>query len=75
MVMVSCVWNECIAGRGSDEIASCLLRYFTELRSTSTKLVCYSDSCFGQNKNFTLICLWVRVSEEEGENRGSRGHR
>ena len=53
-----CVWNECIAGRGADEIASCLLQYFTELRSTSTKLVCYSDSCFGQNKNFTLICLW-----------------
>ena len=53
-----CVWNECIAGRGSDEIAFCLLWYFTELRSTSTKLVCYSDSCFEQNKNFTLICLW-----------------
>lgn len=55
---IMCVWNECIACRGSDEIASCLLRYFTELRSTATKLVCYSDSCFGQNKNFTLICLW-----------------
>ena len=55
---IMCVWNECIAGRGSDEIASCLLQYFTELRSTATKLACYSDSCFGQNKNFTLICLW-----------------
>jgi len=55
---IMCVWNECIAGRGSDEIASCLLRYFTELRSTATKLVCYSDSCFRQNKNSTLICLW-----------------
>ena len=25
-----CVWNECVAGRGSNEIISCLLEYFSK---------------------------------------------
>ena len=55
---VMCVWNECITGRGSSEIISCLFQYFSQIRSEATKLVCYSDSCFGQNKNFAMICFW-----------------
>ena len=55
---VMCVWNETIAGRGSSEIISCLLQYFAQLRTRSTKLICYSDSCFGQNKNFGVMCFW-----------------
>ena len=53
-----CVWNETIAGRGACEIVSCLLQYVSRLRANATKLICYSDSCFGQNKNFTLISFW-----------------
>ena len=55
---IMCIWNECIAGRGSSEIVSCLKQYFSSCQPSATRLVCYSDSCFGQNKNFTLICFW-----------------
>ena len=54
-----CLWNECIAGRGSDEIVSCLLEYFSQARPSIKKLICYSDSCSGQNKNSLMICVWT----------------
>ena len=54
-----CLWNECIAGRGSGEIASCVLEYFSQTQPTTKHLICYSDSCFGQNKNTLMICLWT----------------
>ena len=54
---VICMWNETIAGRGACEIVSCLLQYFSKQTSNASKLVCYSDSCFGQNKNFLLFAF------------------
>ena len=54
-----CLWNECIAGRGSEEIVSCLLEYFSQARPNIKKLICYSDSCSGQNKNSLMICVWT----------------
>ena len=53
-----CVWDESIAGRGSSEIASCLLEYLSQNNPSVKKLTCYSDSCFGQNKNCQMICFW-----------------
>ena len=44
-----------VAGRGSTEIISCLFEYSSQLQSQATKSICYSDSCFGQNK---MICFW-----------------
>ena len=58
---VMCVWNECIAGRGSNEIISCLLEYFAQERPQARKLTYYSDSCFGQNKNTRMICFWSKL--------------
>jgi len=58
---VMCVWNECIAGRGSNEIISCLLEYFAREQPQAKKLTCYSDSCFGQNKNTQMICFWSKL--------------
>ena len=56
---VMCLWNECIAGRGSSEMISCLMEYFTHKQTQTKKLTCYSDSCFGQNKNTNMICFWA----------------
>ena len=53
-----CVWNETIAGRGSSEIALCLLEYLSSSNPTMKRLICYSDSYFGQNKNTQMICFW-----------------
>ena len=53
-----CMWSELSAGRGADEICSCLHQYITNLPPQVKKLTCFSDSCFGQNKNFQMICFW-----------------
>lgn len=52
------MWNEAIASRGADEICSCIKSYLCGLPSRIKKLTFYSDSCFGQNKNFQMICFW-----------------
>ena len=59
---VMCMWNETIAGRGASEIISCLMQYISKLPPSVKALTCYSDSCFGQNKNslFGLTLLFGR---------------
>ena len=52
------MWNEAIASRGTDEICSCLKHHLEILSVQTKKLTCFSDSCFGQNKNFQMICFW-----------------
>ena len=52
------MWSELVAKRGADEIASCLLEYISNLPLQVKKFTCFSDSCFGQYKNFEMICFW-----------------
>ena len=54
-----CMWPENVAKKGSDEVASCLLRYFNLLTTRPGHLLAYSDSCAGQNKSFYTVCFWV----------------
>lgn len=58
---IMCVWPESVASRGSDEIASCLLKAvpLIEEGAKEKKLIVYSDSCVGQNKNFAIMGLWL----------------
>ena len=54
------MWPENMASRGADEIASCLLKYFQLNRVEDKRhLIAYSDSCGGQNKNSTIVSLWL----------------
>ena len=54
-----CIWTEGDGGRGCSEIASCLLAWVDMLNVPSgCRLICWSDSCAGQNKNFCIVCLW-----------------
>ena len=57
-IATMCMWSEMLAGRGADEICSCLQQYISNLPPHVAKLTCFSDSCFGQNKNFQMICFW-----------------
>jgi len=59
------MWPETVAGRGADEIASCILKYFDGLVMTTKTLIAYSDNCGGQNKNGTIVGLWMRLISEE----------
>lgn len=58
---VMCMWDETIAGRGANEIISCLMQYLSNMPQTIKALTCYSDSCFGQNKNTQMICFWTHL--------------
>lgn len=53
------MWNENVAARGGNEIASCLYKYLLSLPPTVTDVTMYSDTCGGQNKNshFATMCM------------------
>jgi len=57
------MWPEGTAGRGSHEIASCLLKYCQSLPGTVSKLIAYSDSCAGQNKNYNIVLMWLHITQ------------
>lgn len=40
-------WHEGIASRGSNEVASCLMKHLKEMHSQADNLMFYSDSCGG----------------------------
>lgn len=57
------LWHEPVGQRGSTEIASCLLRYITELYKPlqfgeERKLVVWSDRCVGQNNNWRMVAMF-----------------
>ena len=53
------MWHEATAGRGSCEIATCVFKYLSLLPTIVKKVVLYSDTCGGQNRNinFSMMCL------------------
>lgn len=52
------VWVEGEAGRGSQEVGSCLLKHtFENLKPNVKKLILWSDSCGGQNRNIKLVLI------------------
>lgn len=52
------VWTEDQGGRGVKEVGSALLSFFQNSQISGGTLIAWSDSCAGQNKNFSMICLW-----------------
>lgn len=49
-------WGECDGKRGSNEIATCLVKYLEEKDKQGIKhLLMYCDSCSGQNKNKNVL--------------------
>ena len=62
---VMCMWDETIAGRGANEIISCLMKYISKLLPSNRALTCYLDSCFGQNKNSEIICFWTHLISQK----------
>ncbi|GBM62032.1 hypothetical protein AVEN_220958-1 [Araneus ventricosus] len=54
------MWNEDVASRGSNKVASSLLTLleFNEILRSKYNLIIRSDSCSGQNKNSTILFLY-----------------
>ncbi|KAL4713410.1 hypothetical protein ACJJTC_010395 [Scirpophaga incertulas] len=57
-------WVEGVAGRGAQEVGSCLMKHIRENVKPSVKhLILWSDSCGGQNRNIKIILLMKSVLE------------
>ena len=59
------LWHEAVAGRGANEVGSCLFEHITKrIESEVTKLTMYSDCCPGQNRNSHIAAMcWVALQE------------
>lgn len=51
------MWHEAIAGRGSDQIASCLYKKISCLPESVKHVITYSDTCAGQNRNLNMTAM------------------
>lgn len=52
------VWTEVTAGRGTQEVGSCLLKYINDnVKAPTKELRLWSDSCGGQNRSIKLVLL------------------
>lgn len=57
-ISVNYMWHEGIANRGGNEIASSLYDHLSSLELTVKRVVLYSDSCMGQNKNSFVASMF-----------------
>ena len=56
------MWDETTAQKGSNEINSCLYKWFQENKSEGFRhLKIFSDNCVGQNKNLYVILNCMRL--------------
>ncbi|CAH2217449.1 jg19649 [Pararge aegeria aegeria] len=56
------VWVEGEAGRGAQEVGSCLVKYIkTKLQPSVKNLILWSDCCGGQNRNIKIVLLLKTV--------------
>lgn len=55
------LWDETNGKKGSDEIGTSLFSYFMNLPPEITKVVTYSDTCAGQNRNQFVMALYIYI--------------
>lgn len=53
-----CFWHEGFAGRGGNEISSCLLRVLNMGITNKNNLIVWSDNCAAQNKNRMMVFVY-----------------
>lgn len=55
------MWHEGMAGRGANQIASCLYKHLLNITPEIKEVTLYSDTCAGQNKNSFLPAMYMMV--------------
>ena len=59
------LWDETMALKGSNEVNSCLLKWFKNFRSENfTRLRIFADNCAGQNKNIFMVLNCLRLLQK-----------
>lgn len=59
------VWDETEGGRGSQDIASCIVKHIKERASTYKHIILYSDACTGQNRNIKMALSLLKLVQDE----------
>lgn len=59
------MWHEGIAGRGSNDIASCLFKRINSFPPHVNHIITYSDTCGGQNRNINMAAMLSYVSSKK----------
>lgn len=55
------VWDEIEGGRGSQDIASCLVKHLKTHATLEKHVILYSDSCTGQNRNIKTTLSLLKL--------------
>lgn len=63
------MWDESIAGRGGNEMASCMLKYSMNLSRNIEHLIVWSDNCPSQNRNLQMIMCYFLIMQLKPEMR------
>ena len=59
------LWDETMALKGSNEVNSCLLKWFKTYKLENfTRLRIFADNCAGQNKNIFMVLNCLRLLQE-----------
>lgn len=61
------MWHEASGNRGGNEIASCLFSHLKSLPSHTKRVIFYSDSCGGQNKNTIVATMFLAFLQSQSE--------
>ena len=61
-------WDEPKAGRGSNEISSCLHHFLSHVGKDISEVVIWADTCSGQNRNQYLTSIMLKLIEDRGNN-------
>lgn len=55
------VWDETLASKRSQEIASYLVKHIKFIATNKDKIISYSDSCTEQNLNIKIVLYLLKV--------------
>lgn len=61
-ITTCCMWDESVAGRGGNEIASCLMKYLlTNIEKSTEEITIWSDNCPSQNRNINAVLAYTAL--------------
>ena len=69
------MWNETEGGKESQELASCVVHHLKMHASTHSKIILYSDSCTGQNRNIKMSLSLMKLSQDPNMEVSSIDHK
>lgn len=69
------LWDETIASRGAQEVASCIVTHLKTTAPTASHIIAYSDCCSGQNRNIKLATTFLKLVSTPGSSHKKIDHK